>query len=179
MKTKVVNFVSGPSCGKSVMCALTFAELKTLHKSAELIQEYAKQLVWAGNFEELNNQYHVSLTQYQWLKAVDGKVDYICTDSPLLTGLVYNRIYRTNVCNVEKTEQMILSKMDEFENIYIYLERNEEFPFELNGRVHNESESKHIDILIKHLLDELGVKYLTVKSSKESVTAIVDYINNQ
>jgi hypothetical protein len=65
----------------------------------ELVQEYAKQLVWAEKYEELNNQYHVSKTQYDWLKAVDGKVEYIVTDSPLLLGLVYNKIYAGNVSN--------------------------------------------------------------------------------
>ncbi len=174
-KTKCINLVSGPSCGKSVMSALIFAELKSMHKSAELVQEFAKQLVWTEQFEELNNQYHVSMTQYRWLKAVDGKVDYIVTDSPLLLGLLYNRIYPTNVSNVQKTEEMILSKMSEFDNIYIFLERSD-YPFERHGRVHTESQSHEIDDQLKSLMDSMGLQYLSVKSSKTSISKIIDYV---
>lgn len=176
MKTKVINFVAGSGCGKSLMAALTFAELKMKHISAEYVQEYAKTLVWRKLFCELNNQYQVSTEQYRMIKAVDGKVDYIVCDSPLVVGLLYNRIHPTNVCNVEKTEKMLKEKMAEFDNVYIYLERNEEYPYEKEGRIQDEEEAKEIDTLFKSLLDELKLDYLSVISSKESIPKIMDYI---
>jgi nicotinamide riboside kinase len=178
MKTKVINFVGAPSVGKTTMSALIFAELKHMHKTAELVQEYAKILVWQQRFEELDNQYQVSMEQYKMLKAVDGKVEYAVMDSPLFVGMFYNRTYETNVCNVEKTEAMILSKMAEFENIYIYLERNEEFPYEKQGRVHNEEQSRQIEKQMLELLEEHNIKYLRVQSSKRSIPMIMEYIKN-
>jgi len=175
MKTKVINFVGGPSSGKSLISALTFAELKMMHKSSELVQEYAKTLVWKEEFEELNCQYHVSMEQYRMLKAIDGKVEYAVIDSPLLLGLYYNRAHLTNVSNVEKTEKMILEKMAEFENIYIFLERNAEFPFEVAGRIHNEEQSCNIDKELKQLLEELDLQYITIKSDKTSIKKIIEY----
>jgi hypothetical protein len=176
--TKVINFVAGSGCGKSLMVALTFAELKMMHLKAEYIQEYAKTLVWQKRFCELDNQHQVSMEQYRMIKAVENSVDYIVCDSGLVIGMLYNRIHHTNVCNVEKTEKMLKEKMGEFDNVYIYLERNEEFPYEREGRIQDEEEAKEIDILFKNLLDELKLEYLSVVSSKDSIPKIMDYITN-
>jgi hypothetical protein len=35
--TKVINFISGPGAGKSLMSALTFAELKMNHYKTEYV----------------------------------------------------------------------------------------------------------------------------------------------
>ena len=176
MKSKVINFISGAGVGKSLMSALTFAELKMQHLKAEYVQEYAKTLVWQKRFDELDNQYQVSMEQYKMIKAVDGAVDYIVCDSGLLIGLFYNRYHKTNVCNVQKTEEMLLRKMSEFENIYIFLERNPEFPFEIEGRMQDEDESKKIDTQFKELLHELNLPYKSFLSSQKSIPGIIDYI---
>jgi hypothetical protein len=179
MKTKVINFVASPSTGKSLMAALIFSELKMRHYKAEYVQEYAKTLIWQDRLDDLANQYNVSLEQYRMIKSVNGKVDYICLDSPLLLGVFYNKHHDGNVCNVEKTEAMILSKMSEFDNIYIFLERNEEFPYETEGRIHNEEQSKVIADQLLDLLDELGIKYRKFKSDKNNVQYMLDYILNE
>jgi hypothetical protein len=179
MKTKVINFVASPSTGKSLMAALIFSELKMRHYKAEYVQEYAKTLIWQDRLDDLANQYNVSLEQYRMIKSVNGKVDYICLDSPLLLGVFYNRYHDGNVCNVDKTEKMILSKMSEFDNIYIFLERNEEFPYETEGRIHNEEQSNVIAVQLLDLLDELGIKYRKFKSDKKNVQDMLDYILNE
>lgn len=176
MKSKVINFISGAGAGKSLMSAMTFAELKILHFKAEYVQEYAKTLVWQKRFDELNNQYHVSMEQYKMIKAVDSAVDYIICDSGLLIGVFYNRYSKTNVSNVQRTENVILNKMKEFDNIYIFLERNPEFPYEKEGRMQDEDEAKQIDLQFKALLHELKLPYKTFLSSKNSIPNIIDYI---
>ncbi len=175
-RSKVINFISGAGCGKSLMSALTFAELKMRHMKAEYIQEYAKTLVWQKRFEELDNQYQVSMEQYKMIKAVDGEVNYIVCDSGLLIGVFYNRYHKTNVCNVQKTEFMLLNKMKEFDNIYIFLERNPEFPYEREGRMQDEQEAKLIDTKFKELLEELKLPYKSFLSSRNSIPDILKYI---
>ena len=174
--TIVINFVSACGAGKSLMSALTFAELKMMHLNAELVQEYAKQLVWENKIEELDNQFHVTKTQYNMIKALQDKVNYIVCDSPLVVGLFYNFYSKTNVSNVTKTKDMILNKMKEFRNVYIFLERNPEYPFTQAGRLQNETEAKEIDKQMKDLLDEYNLNYLSIISSKDSIKQIIDYI---
>lgn len=176
MKPVLINFVGAPSSGKSMMAALTFVKLKTDHNSSELIQEYAKQLVWENRLEELANQWYVTKRQYDMIKAVYGKVDYLVTDSPLLIGLYYNRHHDDNVCNVEKTERMILSKMEEFNNVYIFLKRNKNNPYEKVGRIHNEEQSIEIEKDLKKLLDEFNLDYLEVVSDVNNIDEIMRYI---
>lgn len=174
--TKVINFVGSPGTGKTVAAALTFAELKMRHLKVEYVQEYAKSLVWQKRFEELNNQYQVSTEQYRALKAVDGAVDYIVCDSGLINGLFYNKYNVDNVCDTQKTEKMILQKTLEFDNVYVFLERNEEFPYENAGRVQNEEQAKEIDTQFKELLESLGIQYLSVISSRDSIQQIIEYV---
>lgn len=175
-RTRVINFVGAPSSGKSVIASLLFAELKMLHYSAEYVQEYAKTLIWQNRMDELDNQYTVSMEQYKMIRGVNGKVDYICLDSPLLIGLYYNRTHKTNVSDVKKTEAMILSKMKEFDNIYIFLDRNMEYPYEEVGRIHTEEESKVISEEFIELMEELGIKYCRFVSDRKNIKDILKYI---
>jgi hypothetical protein len=176
MKTKVINFLGCSGSGKSLMAALVFSELKMRHFNAEYVPEFAKSLVWRGATDELNNQYEVSTQQYRMLKAVQGSVEYIVTDSPLIIGGFYNRYNRDNVSNIEKTEKMILSKMYEFDNIYIFLDRNPEFPYEEAGRLQDLEEAKNIDVLMKKFLDNLGIKYITVVSCRQNLEIILNHV---
>lgn len=175
-RTTVINFLGAPSTGKSLMAALVFSELKMRHFSVEYVQEFVKDLIWKEQFEMINNQYYVSSEQYKMLKAVSGKVKYICTDSPLLIGLFYNRYQKDNVSNIEKTEVMLLKKMEEFNNIYIFLERNPIYPFETPGRIHDEKESLIIHDQMKDLLCKFSIPHLYIQSDKQNIDIILNYI---
>ena len=176
MQTKIINLVGSPSSGKSLIAALLFAELKMMHKRAEYVQEYAKTLVWQNRLDELANQYNVTMEQYKMIESVNGKVEYICLDSPLLLGIYYNRYHPDNVSNVEKTEKMILDKIKEFDNIYIFIERNKEFPYEIEGRIHNEKESDDISIKLMEILKEFKIPYKSFRSDKSNIKEMIEYI---
>lgn len=179
MKAKIVNFVAGSGCGKSLMAALTFSELKMKHLNAEYVQEYAKTLVWQKRFSELNNQYKVSMEQYRMIKAVENSVDYVICDSGLIIGLLYNRIHPIPKSNIETTEKILRQKMLEMNNVYIYLQRNNEFNYQTQGRIHDEKQAREIDALFKNLLDELNLNYLSVISSRKSLPKIIEYITKE
>ena len=176
MRTKIINLVGSPSSGKSLIAALLFTELKMMHKRTEYVQEYAKTLVWQNKLDELANQYNVTMKQYKMIKAVNGKVEYICLDSPLLLGIYYNRYHPDNVSNIEKTEKMILNKIDEFDNIYIFIERNKEFPYEIEGRIHNEDESNEISLYLIDILKEFRIPYKSFRSDKSNIQEMIKYI---
>ena len=178
MQTKIINLVGSPSSGKSLIAALLFAELKMMHKRTEYVQEYAKTLVWQNRLDELANQYNVTMEQYKMINSVNGKVEYICLDSPLLLGIYYNRYHPDNVSNVEKTEKMILDKIKEFDNIYIFIERNKEFPYEIEGRIHNEKESDDISIKLKEILKEFRIPYKSFRSDKSNIQEMLQYIKS-
>lgn len=174
-KTYLINFISGPGSGKTTMCALIFANLKMKGFVAEYIQEYAKTLVWTKNFETLNNQYHVTQTQYNLLKMINGQVDFILTDGPLLHALYYNKYNEDNTSNVEKTEKLIINSYNQFNNINIFLDRGD-FKYEQQGRIQTENESREIDTILKNLFEPYNIPYEIFKSTPENVEPIVNYI---
>jgi len=174
--TKVINLVGAPGVGKTLMSCLVFSKLKMMHLTAEYVQEFAKTLVWQQRYEELYNQYYTTYEQYKMIKAIDGAVDYIVCDSGLILGLFYNIYNEQNVSNVEKTQAMILGKMKEFDNIYIFLERNETLPFEKAGRLQTEEECKKINDNIKQLLIDNDLQFKSFLSSERSVDGIIEYI---
>ena len=44
--TIIINMISGPGSGKSVLAAELFVEMKKQGYNVEFLQEYAKKLVW-------------------------------------------------------------------------------------------------------------------------------------
>lgn len=174
-KTYLINFISGPGSGKTTMCALIFANLKLKGFVAEYVQEYAKTLVWTKNFETLNNQYHVTQTQYTLLKMINGQVDFILTDGPIPQALYYNRHNLDNTSNIEKTEKLIIDSYNKFNNINIFLDRGD-FVYEQQGRIQTEEESKEIDFILKHMLKQHSIPFTIFKSTPENVEPIVNYI---
>jgi len=174
-KTFVINFISGPGNGKTTMSALLFAKLKLLRYVSEFVGEYAKTLVWKKDFETLNDQYIVTKTQYDLLKQINGKVDFIVTDGPLLHGLYYNRHNKENTSNIDKTEEFILKCYNEFNNINIFLERGT-FEYETQGRIQTEDESKEIDVILQHMLKANKVPFKCFRSGVDNIDNIVNYV---
>lgn len=172
----VINFISSPCSGKSTMASLLYSELKMMHHDAEYVQEIAKRLIYEEKFDELNNQFNISKAQYEIIKAVSGKVKYTITDSGIMVNLFYNREYANNICNVEKVEQIFKEKLYEFNNINIFLERNEDYPYQNEGRVHTLQQSKEISKKMEKMLIEYKLPYKKFLSHKDNMQAIIDYI---
>jgi hypothetical protein len=171
----IINFVAGPGVGKTTIAALVFGHLKVKGYKVEYVQEYAKNLVWQERYDDLNNQYLVSKKQYQSFKAVHDKVDYIVTDGSLLKDLYYNRYNKNNYSNVKMTEDAIMKYYREFDNLVIYLDRNN-IPYEQEGRIQDETEAREIDKVLLEILSEKGIDYTVFPSSLDSVSEIIQWI---
>lgn len=178
-KTYVVNFIAGPGCGKSTISALIFAHLKLNHNVVEYVQEFAKQLVWMKD-DNLNNQYYVSSQQSKLFTQMEGLVEFIVTDGPIIQGLYYNLFNRDNTSDVKKTEELILNKYHHFLNINIFLERGE-FPYETQGRQQTEQQAREIDVILKHLLNRHHIPFVCFPGNCEpsNIQKIMDFILSQ
>lgn len=175
----IVNIVGAPCSGKSTLACSLFSKLKSDHHSAEYVAEYAKQLVWQDELDLLDNQYYVATQQYKMINSVHGKVDYLICDSPLFISLFYNEYNKKNVSDVQKTKTMILDRMKEFEDsMYIFIKRNKQNSYDLNGRVHTEKESEDIENLIQTMLTDMNIKYFEI-STGDDITKIYDFITRK
>ena len=155
---KVINFVAGPSSGKSVLAAQTFAQLKIDGFNAELVPEYAKQLVWTGETDDLNNQYHICMQQFKMIQSLESSVDVVVTDGSLVHGLAYNILNKNNTSDVRKTHDAILEWLRMHENHFFFVERGD-IQYQTEGRLESYTEACDVDNLLKVLMNREGIPY--------------------
>lgn len=166
--TLVVNLFGAPGAGKSTAAAYIFALLKMAGINAELVTEFAKDLVWEESKEPFNNQAYIFGQQYFRMSRCKDKVDVIVTDSPLLLSIIYNRHPDAGFT------MYVFNSFNTFENRNYYLNRTHKF--DDSGRIHGEEESNAIADKIKFLLRNYSVPYIKVDSTEESCRNIANEI---
>lgn len=155
-ETLVVNLLGGPGTGKSTFCAAIFAILKFRGINCEMAREYAKELVWRDELDVLNDQLHVFQEQKKRIDDVKNKVKVVITDSPLIVSLMYNKD------NNPHLKDIFINGHHESSNLNIFLTRVKKY--EPAGRYQDEKGAKGLDVELKDLLHENGIKYVTYKA---------------
>ncbi|MBQ7885215.1 MAG: AAA family ATPase [Clostridia bacterium] len=175
-KSIVINLMGGPGAGKSTMASMLFAKLKMQGVLCEYVTEYAKDMVWENRYNILNDQLYILAKQFRRLNRINGEVDVIITDSPLLASLYYNSAIQnpTDRLNEETLKNLILELNAKFNNIYFFVERRHKY--EQQGRYQTESESIQVAKKIRSMLDGLGINYKVLPSGEPSVDYIVNEI---
>lgn len=161
--TCYINLFGGPGIGKSTAAAGLYWYMKTRGYRVELINEYAKDRVWLNDLTTLQNQTYVSAKQYQRMLMVFDQTEWAITDSPLLLGLLYGQ-YPTTF------EPYLLDLHNSFNNINIVLTRS--VPFEPQGRIQSEEQSKQKDMEIVQMLDRLSIPYVVFRNKDWSYATI-------
>ena len=170
-ETLVVNLFGGPGTGKSTMAAHIFAHLKEMGYSCELVREYAKDKVWEGSINVLDDQIHVFGEQYHRLHILKNKVDIILTDSPIILSVVYsNKFDRVS----PSFNNFVFDVFNEMKNLNIFLNRVKEY--KSSGRLQTENEAKQIDHYISDILEYNQIPYTKYDGNTESVDEIINLI---
>lgn len=145
-KTIVINLYAGPGAGKSTYAAYIFSKLKQHGFNAELVTEFAKDLVWEERHKTLLDEVYLFGKQQHKFNRLKGKVDVIVTDSPLLLKLLY-------MGNAPKSlKPLVLDVYKEYDNIDVFIERRKKY--EPRGRVQTESEARKKDAEILNIIKE-------------------------
>ena len=167
-KTLVVNFFGGPGAGKSTNSAKLFAELKDRGINCELVREYAKDLVWEERKVEFKNQMAIAGKQIKRIDAVEGQVDVIVTDSPIILSSYYNQRYKAEF------DALLIKVFNDYENFNIVLTR--EKAYNPKGRFQTEDEAKGIDAGVVKMLDEFKLPYTVFSVSEKSIKDLGDLV---
>jgi tRNA uridine 5-carbamoylmethylation protein Kti12 len=139
-KLRVINLYGGPGCGKSTTAAGIIHYLKSTDVKAEYVTEFAKDLTWDESFGVLQNGIYVLANQYHRLWRLQGKVDVVVTDSPLLLNMVYNTKHH------DLTRQLF----EEFDNDNYFIIRSKNYM--KYGRTQTLEEAKALDEKAKGVL---------------------------
>jgi hypothetical protein len=167
----VVNLFAGPGAGKSTTAAAVFSELKQQHINCELVSEFAKAKVWEKSTDVLKDQIFVFGQQFHKQFVLEGQVDVLITDSPLLLSSIYH-----DGSFGHHFDQSIIYNFRRFNNLNFYLERVK--PFNPKGRMQGLDAAKQYDQKIKNMLDELALPYHQLPGDRDAVAVIVDAVIN-
>jgi nicotinamide riboside kinase len=146
--TTVINLLGGPGSGKSTLAAEVFAVMKHRLVSCEMVREYVKEWAWRGRVPGKYDQPYLYAKQLQAESALYGKVDYIITDCPLFTSVVYEELYSDCRAIRQMWEYHRLEQRSEgIRHVDLFVQRQKTYVSE--GRYQTEAEAKAIDLLFK------------------------------
>lgn len=166
--TLCVNFYAGPGTGKSTVTAHVFAELKWRGWNCEMALEYAKDKVWEGSTDLLDNQMYVFGKQHHRIHRLLNKVDVVITDSPLPLSLIYGKHMPHDF------RSFVMTQFNQMNNLNIFLVRKKGFRQE--GRLQNEEQARQIDLDLLKVLQDNNLKYHRIDAVRDSIPSIVQLI---
>lgn len=167
-KTLFVNLFGGPGTGKSTLCASIFSELKRKGVDCEMALEYVKDLVWEESFEKIKNQVYIFGKQQNRLFRLDGKVDVVITDSPLLNSIVYYKGNNPHFSDV------VMFEFKKLNSLNYYLVRT--FEYVDNGRIQSLEQAKQVDRDYKELIEYNKIEYTQLEAGITNLDRIVNDI---
>jgi hypothetical protein len=169
---QVINLFGGPGAGKSTTAAGLFYEMKKMRLEVELVTEYAKDMVWEGRHNILEDQIYIFAKQQRRISRLrDHRIDWVITDSPIALGLVYLR--EGSLSN--NFRDLVMEVFDSFENHNFLLQRN--FEYNPIGRNQKDLEAAEIyDQKVAALLDARDIPFKTVVGGEWAVTRILQEI---
>ena len=172
--TVVVNMFGAPSSGKSTTAMGVARALKIAGINAELITEFAKEVVWDDAFKTLDNQIYIFANQHHRIYRCIDKVDVIVTDSPIILGIIYGEQYGQTLSQPFK--DLMLYEFNKNDNYNVLLQRKHDY--QKVGRVQSEEESNVIATSLKQLLDDSEIKYDNFHAGEAATNRIVHNIFN-
>lgn len=169
-KLIVINLLSGPGTGKSVLAAKIFAQLKEAQISTELVREYPKELTWENRLTALQNQIFVFANQHHSIYVLHGQVKVVVVEGSILNSLMYSD-------PSDELKALIWSEYHKVDNINIFLERT--VPYQKEGRIQSLEQSIEKDDRIRKILNEAGVGYITLDPLDKSIIDLILNLVNQ
>jgi hypothetical protein len=167
-KLLLVNLYGGPGCGKSTGMAYLFSHLKMAGVNCEMVPEFAKELVWEERFKTLSDQIYVFGKQQKRIKMLEGKVDVVITDSPLLLSLHYGKDLSSSF------NQLVFETYSQYDCMSFLLKRVKEY--NPNGRMQTEDQAKDIDVALIDLLINADANFHQVTGDQDGYDFIFEKI---
>jgi len=169
---QVINLFGGPGAGKSTTAAGLFYEMKKMRLEVELVTEYAKDMVWEGRHNILEDQIYIFAKQQRRISRLrDHNIDWVITDSPIPLGLVYLR--EGSLGN--NFHDLVMEVFDSFRNHNFLLQRN--FEYNPIGRNQKDVEEARVyDRKVADLLDARSISFQTILGGELAVARILNEI---
>ena len=154
-----INFYGGPGVGKSTLAAKFFVHLKRRGHNVELIPEFVKQYVYTKQTLTPWGQVYMFGQQFgAELRVLEGGVQQLVTDSPLLLQAIYAR--HRGCPSYEQLTEISLEFETDYPSVNFLVLRT--VPFTSTGRWQDEDGGKVWDKLVEQDLDLNNVDYYII-----------------
>lgn len=166
---KVINIYGGPCSGKSTTAAGLFYHMKCAGLEVEYVQEYAKDMVWEGRHNILEDQIYIFAKQQRRIARLRNHgLQWVVTDSPIPLGLVYTKPEDLTA----PFAQLVMQVFNSYDNHNFYLTRNVQY--NPNGRNQKtEAEAQHVDLKIQHMLMTHNITHMPITGGASAVQDIL------
>lgn len=174
---KIINLFAGPGVGKTSTASGLFYELKINNYNVELVNEFAKELAYEKRTDILkSDQLFVLANQHRNLliKAFEESLDYIIMESPILLSNIY--FNDLSIYHGDLFRNLTLDLFSKYNNINFYLNRNSKNNFINTGRIHNEYESRMLDIQILNYLKNNNICFKRFDVDKNIIHNILNFL---
>lgn len=163
----IVNLYGAPGAGKSTGAAYIFSQLKMRGVNAELVTEFAKDKVWEESKAVFQNQAYIFGKQYFRISRVQGKVDVVITDSPILLS----PFYANDPVLGEEFDQLVTKVAKSFDSMNVFINRTK--PYNGAGRFQTEAESDALSRELHEFLIEHSVACHHYNGDEDGYNALV------
>lgn len=165
---KIINLFGAPSAGKSTaMLGLTY-KMKIMGLSVENTPEFFKEMIYEDSFaERFGGQLYVLGEQNRRIARLIGKNDYAVTDCPLPLISFY-----THGDYIKGFNEFVYNLFSKYDNTNYLIVRKHEY--EDDKRIHNEEQSKEIELSLPKYLDKLGVKFTEINSGDDLTERMIE-----
>jgi len=164
VKTICINFFAGAGAGKSTIATLIHAMLKMHGITSEYTAEFAKDMAWEGRLELRINDVHIFGEQHNRQFRLNGQVDCIISDSPLLLSSVYRS-------NDTLLHALVLQEFKKYDNVNFYVERVK--PYIPKGRKGTKLDATKIDQKTIRMLKNEQIPYTVVEGSADGANKVL------
>lgn len=163
-----VNLWGAPGSGKSTTAAGLFFLMKINKWKAELVMEFAKELVWEQRHSYFGDQASIFSEQNRrLLRLVDHNIDFAVTDSPLPLPAFYK-----DPDYLPSFDQVVMEQFKRYNNVNYFLVRKHSF--EPIGRRHDETQAMEIEDRLQQFMRANGIDFTLMDACPQTPELIYD-----
>ena len=162
----VINFIGQPGAGKTTAAAGLFYALKRRHLNVEIVTEFTKDVIFENNHFILSDELLIFSEKYKRIKRLDGQVDFVITDSPLINSVVYAENYS------QTGKDFFLELSGSFDNIYCFIQKGSHC-YQTIGRLQSEQAASVYEQRFMDIIKEHGLEYFTINSDDADPDGII------
>lgn len=169
---KIINLWGAPGSGKSTTAAGLYYIMKINKFKVELTHEFVKDLIWEDHLSPLSDQNYVFTNQNRMLRRLEGKVDYVITDSPIPLSCHYasDKYLRDH----PSFTSLVWEEFNTYENINFLVLKDH--AFQEYGRIHSENEANNIAKALKNILIDNKITHYEIKTKPDIINDLFEII---